>query len=482
MGYTRGYDTDVFISYAHEDDSEGWVREFHTRLQNRFRQLVARDKPQVEIWRDPSLDPTSLVDRKISARLKSAAVLLSVVTPNGMASRWCRDERNKFQIYATLNGGLNLGDRTRAVFIIKTPLPGDPRNHPFPSLSPDFHERDPQSGRFREYLPGEPKFEQGISDLAQSLVSLLDALNARPQARPKDAVFVALTPPDITPTRDKIVQELEAHDIVVLPPKGAVALDMPGFGAMIDDWLTDSKLAVHFSGERPGITPEGETLPLTALQFDVAARHKIPRIVWIEPNTKASEAFQKVLDPSDRQGTEILDNAAQTVTDLKRMIVKALGTATPPAPAASGARLNIYLLCDTVDFPSAATSSAPNLSKQIQDFLTQRGYAVWLPMIGAKNEQERKEDHEETLEMSDAVLVLWGATDEAWFRKRARELISIDVKRAYRPLLARASLLAAPPSNKEQYRNLLDMAIDLFGGFDPEKFAAFEQRLRPVEQ
>jgi hypothetical protein len=269
---------------------------------------------------------------------------------------------------------------------------------------------------------------------------------------------------------------------VVLPPKDAVALDMPGFGAMIDDWLADSKLAVHFAGERPGITPEGETLPLTALQFDLAARHKIPRIVWIEPNAKTSEAFQKALDASDRQGTEILDNPAQTVADLKRMIVKALGAATPPAPAAGGAKLNIYLLCDTVDFPSAATATAPNLSKQIHDFLTQKGYAVWLPMIGAKNEQERKEDHEETLEMSDAVLVLWGATDEAWFRKRARELISIDVKRAYRPLLARASLLAAPPSNKDQYRNLLDMAIDLFGGFEPEKLAAFEQRLRPAEQ
>src|SRR4051794_4374158 len=108
MAYTRGYDTDVFISYAHEDDSEGWVREFHTRLQNKFRQLVARDKPQVEIWRDPNLDATSLVDRKISTQLKSAAVLISVVTPNCMGSRWCRDERNKFQFYAALNGGLDV--------------------------------------------------------------------------------------------------------------------------------------------------------------------------------------------------------------------------------------------------------------------------------------------------------------------------------------------------------------------------------------
>src|SRR5262249_40978558 len=156
MAYTRGYDTDVFISYAHEDDSEGWVREFHTRLDNKFRQLIARDKAQVEIWRDPKLDPTSLVDHKIPSQLKSAAGLLSAVTPNCIASRWCRNERNKFQIYAALNGGAIVGDQTRALFIIKTPLGGDPRNHPFPSLSPNFHERDAPSGRFREYLPGEP--------------------------------------------------------------------------------------------------------------------------------------------------------------------------------------------------------------------------------------------------------------------------------------------------------------------------------------
>ncbi len=477
MAYTTGFKNDVLISYAHQDNTAGWVTEFHRQLEDRFGQLLGKASTEVVIWRDPRLDPTNLISPEILEQLKKTAVLLSIITPSCMVSDWCIDERSKFQFYAALNGGYTVGNSIRAMNVIKTPLRNDGPRSLRSSLNLEFYWRDEQSGRFREYSPADPQFAQHIDSLAQSLLAFFDRLNERPTVNPKDAVFVALTPPDTRPTRDKIVQELEALEFVVLPADGFVSVERPGFARAIEDCLSMSRLAVHFAGASAGVVPEGESMPLTALQFDLATRHQLPRIVWLEPGVTASAQFQDVLDASDRHGTEILNNASQGVTDLKRLIVTMLGNLRQPPPPADS-RLNIYLLCDAPDYPTPPTAATPNLSKQIQEFLTQKGYAVWLPLIGAKNEQERTDDHEATLEMSDAVLVMWGATDEAWFRKRARELASIEVKRAYRPLRARALLLAEPPSNKDQYRGVLDMAIDLVGGFSPHKFEAFEQRLK----
>jgi hypothetical protein len=479
MAYTRGFESDVFISYAHQDDTAGWVKEFHSQLKNRFGQLLGKAGPEVVIWRDPRLDPTNVVTPEILDQLSKTAVLLSIITPSCMESEWCIDERSKFQFFAALNGGLTIGNSARAVNVIKTPLRDEDPPDLLSSLILDFYARDEQAGRFSEYAPNDPQFAQRIDSLAQSLLAFFDKLNNRPVTKPKDAVFVALTPPDTRPTRDKIVQELEALEFVVLPPDGSISVERPGFAKAIDDCLSKSKLAVHFAGASAGVIPEGETLPLTALQFELATKHEMPRIVWLEPGTTTSAQFRAMLDTGDRHGTEILNNASQSVSDLKRLIVTTLGNVRQPPPP-DDSKLNIYLLCDAPDYPTPATTTTPNLSKQIQEFLTQKGYTVWLPLIGAKNEQERTDDHEETLEMSDAVLVMWGETDEAWFRKRARELASVEVQRAYRPLRARALLLAAPPSNKDQYRGFLDMAIDLFGGFSPEKFEPLEQRLRPT--
>ena len=53
MAYVHGFQNDVFISYAHADNTEGWVDNFEERLRNRLRQFDR--KAGVTIWRDPKL-------------------------------------------------------------------------------------------------------------------------------------------------------------------------------------------------------------------------------------------------------------------------------------------------------------------------------------------------------------------------------------------------------------------------------------------
>lgn len=179
MAYTRGFESDVFISYAHQDDTAGWVKEFHSQLKNRFGQLLGKAGPEVVIWRDPRLDPTNVVTPEILDQLSKTAVLLSIITPSCMESAWCIDERSKFQFFAALNGGLTIGNSVRAINVIKTPLRDDDHPDLLSSLILDFYSRDEQSGRFSEYAPIDPQFAQRIDSLAQSLVAFFDKLNQR---------------------------------------------------------------------------------------------------------------------------------------------------------------------------------------------------------------------------------------------------------------------------------------------------------------
>src|SRR3954462_13835564 len=123
MPYVRGFDNDVFISYAHADNTEGWVNTFHTRLQNRIRQFDRN--ANVSIWRDPKLGGADVFSDQILNQLKSSALLISILSPNGFTSDWCQQERQRFEQFAETTGGFRIADKIRAIKVLKTPLPND---------------------------------------------------------------------------------------------------------------------------------------------------------------------------------------------------------------------------------------------------------------------------------------------------------------------------------------------------------------------
>ena len=71
MAYLPGLSNDIFISYAHADNSEAWVDQFHERVFNRLRQLD-RSAP-FTIWRDRKLSGADVfTDESIgSSRLRA---------------------------------------------------------------------------------------------------------------------------------------------------------------------------------------------------------------------------------------------------------------------------------------------------------------------------------------------------------------------------------------------------------------------------
>src|SRR5215475_6587321 len=87
-GNPMDFDFDVFVSYAHLDDTapaeekKGWVARLHETLEWRLAQLLG--KP-ARIWRDPKLHGNDVFADMLVERVHHAAILLSVVSP-----RYCK--------------------------------------------------------------------------------------------------------------------------------------------------------------------------------------------------------------------------------------------------------------------------------------------------------------------------------------------------------------------------------------------------------
>src|SRR5437763_9215999 len=139
------HDADVFISYSHLDNKNGWIDGFHLQLDKWLGQFLA--KPAT-IWRDSRLDSSTGLSNEILDQLRKAAILVPILTPSWAQSKWCLQELKEFQSAAAKNGGLWIGNRTRIIPVVKTPL--DPyRYHDVLSmlnaLPHDFYELRPNS-------------------------------------------------------------------------------------------------------------------------------------------------------------------------------------------------------------------------------------------------------------------------------------------------------------------------------------------------
>ena len=95
MGFLPGFEDDVFISYAHNDDDrfpreeKGWVSQLHADLEERVRYHLGQPP---RLWRDCEIRNNDDFAKKISSRLAHTATLLSVISHNFLQRPWCDRE------------------------------------------------------------------------------------------------------------------------------------------------------------------------------------------------------------------------------------------------------------------------------------------------------------------------------------------------------------------------------------------------------
>ena len=97
MAYVPGYRYDLFVSYAAENNREGWIEQFEGALGDEMAELLGRqfnrkesiffDKRELQIGSFPD---------QLAAAARDSAILIPVLSPGYLTSQWCASEREAF--------------------------------------------------------------------------------------------------------------------------------------------------------------------------------------------------------------------------------------------------------------------------------------------------------------------------------------------------------------------------------------------------
>ncbi|MGD1859338.1 MAG: hypothetical protein ACFB0E_05125 [Leptolyngbyaceae cyanobacterium] len=480
---------DVFISFTHIDnqslnpDEDGWISAFHKALGIRLSQLRGKES---RIWRDRKLQGNDYVNDTIFNTLTQTALLISVLSPRYLKSKWCMAELQRFCQAADASNGLRVGDAKARLFkVIKTYLPLEQHPQELASfLGYEFFEFD-AAGRPQEfdrvYGPEqERKFYAKLNDLAYDIHQTLEILDAQPGQPPtavpvpsggpvdRKVIYLADTPPDLQADRARIRRELEQAGHQVLPEQ-PLPSEPGAFKQTVCEALTRAQLSVHLLSPDPSQPPDGQSPTqeqlyrqlVTARTRDQVTlaeqcgqgRSDFSRVLWLPPHTGAV--------PPDGFITELQSDPDFIRTNLEALkdIIHARLT-QPVVPAfdlPSDGRVQVYLDCDERDLDNPAL-------EPLYEWLDAH-FAVVLP-----DEQSTLSRSEALIQQCEAVLIYYGEASALWLKRRLNALKKSLYGRP-KPLLAQAVYVADPA--KQKFSDPEVLMIPGYQGFQPTLLAEF---------
>jgi hypothetical protein len=499
---------DAFISYAHLDNVElvegrkGWVANFHRALEVRVGQLLGKSP---NIWRDPKLSGNDLFAETLIDRLKQVALLVSVVSPRYLKSEWTMRELNEFWHAAEDQGGIHVSNKARVFKVLKTPVPLDRTPPELRALiGYEFFKVDPETGKIREldevFGPDAHRdFWLKLDDLAHDIVDLLEtmehpqqpstpvetarALVADVVARVSgDAVYVAETTSDLSYERDAIRRDLQQQGYVVLPDRTLPLVASEAESAIRAD-LARSRMSIHPIGRNYSLVPEGGSKSLVELQHELAneraAQGGFSRLIWIPRGLKVEDLRQLQvvdrlrMDPRMKDQADLLESYLEEFRTTMQAWLKA---ERPPAAGAAPAVRSlrgkppvVYLIADERDTP---------LLGPWADGLFEQQLEIIQPVFSG-DESEIREFHEDSLAVCDGVIILYGAGNELWLRRKLREIQKSPGYGRTKPQPRIAiCLIGVRTPEKERFRTHEALVVPAWNGFSVDALRLYVTQLK----
>ncbi|UCE63020.1 MAG: hypothetical protein JSU59_09090, partial [Nitrospirota bacterium] len=305
------------------------------------------------------------------------------------------------------------------------------------------------------------------------------------QTTVKPTIYLAECSYDRKETREVLEGALRRHGYTVLPEE-YLPQDEAGYVAAVERLLERCQLSIHLVGKNFGAVPDGPSQKsVTVLQNELAVqkskRGSLPRVIWLPEGTQSEQASQKAFIEALHQNAEVqfgADLITGDIEDLKTSIYGTLKKLENPEPkqpeeqAADAERAKlIYLICNEKD----RKATVP-----VRKFFRDQGFEVAIPAFEGEATVVR-EAHQQLMTACDAVMLFYGAGDEAWKRTIDNELKKMPGYRAGKPLLASSTFLAAPKTSDKE--DLIDMAepnlINGLGDSSEAEMTAFIQAMKP---
>ncbi len=310
----------------------------------------------------------------------------------------------------------------------------------------------------------------------------------------RPVVYLAECTADRREVRSMLDAELKLHGVRVLPEQALPRDDEAGYNAAVVAQLAQCALSIHLVGAVYGAVPDGAgDKSVSVLQNEAAARQcrngSLQRLIWLPEGTTSlqpqQQAFiQRLLEDDDAQfGADLLSADVEALKTAMHVMLKKLQQPKPVpalAPAQALARAAaladdgaapgglaattspraaplVYLLCDALD----RKATVP-----LRRWLKDHGLDVALPAFEGAAAQVRTAN-EQLVATCDAVLLFYGAGDEAWKRTTDNDLVK---RRGLRGVGAPALFTWLDTPTSADKVDLVDMAepglIDGRAGFD----------------
>ncbi len=482
----------IFISYAHNDDApllpdqDGWVTRFHAALEIRLRQLLGT-KEQI-VWRDERLDGNDYLSDEIAGQLPQAKVLVSILTPTYVyGSEWCRKELALFREAAERTGGVRVGNKSRIVKVIKTPVPYE--EHPpecqgmlgyefFKVTShEDFNEFWPekQTPFYQDYWS---RFQDVACDIAKVIKAMErgDPVTISAPAGSLGHIYLAEPASTLFDERDRIRRNFESEGYGILPATPLPLRRTEGdFEATVREVLDRCTVSVQLISGDYGLVPEGSSGSMDELQNKLIGEWQsrnpdARRLIWLPPDLDEVDPRQEALIEELRNhaaslpGSELLE---VPIEDFKTAIADTLAKmAERPREqkTESNGPPRVYLVSDRSDLEAI---------RPIDDYLYESGAEVITPLFEEGQDQPR-EFHIENLRLCDAVLVYYDGGDPFWLNAKMNDLRKIDGYGREAPLRSKTVYVTGRKTDhKDRFRTREADVVKHFDAFDPAALAPF---------
>lgn len=482
-----GFENDIFISYAHNDNSThqdgkpNWV----SLLEHYIRTRAKGCGIDLQIYRDVQLSPFTGVNQQLADRIAKSAIFLCVVSPNYAKSKWCLWELEQAFKSGRTDCMLRIGkypldeselQMEQKGLLQKTDHLLEARFYALDESTKLISDLQPEL--FSEHLTD---FYKRLNPIVDKIISRLKELSSMNGSQPsKDhlvkmtsksamTVYLAETSKDLTETeREQIRSELVQMNCRVLPDQ-PLPRDAGQLRDVISKYLEQAKLSIHLIGESYGDVVDGEDTSIPHLQFDLATKlrgqGKLTQIVWLPPELAPKGKLQENFITELK--TESSDYLQSKLKDLKAVIWQKL---KPEAPNMwEGTKEGQVKVC----FYYHEQDKEP--IKPIYSHLRiQKAFNVKRPLQDAASFN----NHQQLLQSSDAVLLYYGNGDDEWFGNLWQQIQRHTSANSAKPILVRA-IYAGKPMTEE--KDLLDskdpLIIKNFDDFSEETLAQFIERI-----
>lgn len=472
MAYLPVFAHDIFISYAHVDDTprwereQGWVTNFRDALVRQLPGHLVRGKGldvlKLDVWKDSrKIDGADFYDDTIDMAIRNSAVMISVMSANYFRSTYCLQELKTFCDHSQIAVEFDTGKKSRVIKVIISDISEekqDPRVVRTNGYKFYGEDKTGAERKFMRTLEGMPDdgywstMERLASEVGEVITQMAGRKPTAPAPPTGKSVYLTEVTDDLEDVRAEIKEALMQQGIQVLPelqlPSGSRAMKKE-----IAKNLESSVLSVHLMGPLPGKTVDGDDLPATQIQYRLAAGigvrskagSKWQRVVWLSPEldiaavkNDGQRAFLESLR-YEQESESPMEMIQKNVEDLKEAILKKV----LPAPKKMTSKFEIkrralvYIAHHPEDGEHAETIKN-YLREARQDVMLTRG----------KDEREQMKDLQAGMRSCNAVLILYGRSPVKWARDVTLKARDMAEKRRRNPLFAK-SVCDGPPDEKD---------------------------------